>query len=112
MFYQAGEIEGELLTSPIDWEGGGSFCINASIEKDGYIKVEVDDIYGRKINDAHLDEINVINGPVDEVDIPVTFGPGPKTVMKFPLLGPIRFRFWIKKAKLYGWSFFHPVFQK
>ncbi len=112
IFYQAGETEGELLTSPIDWEGGGSFCINAEIENEGYIRVEVDDIFGRKINDAHLDQINIINGPADDVDIPVTFGPGPKTVMKFPPAGPIRFRFWMKKARLYGWSFFHPVFQK
>ncbi|HOK80673.1 MAG TPA: hypothetical protein PK303_08145 [bacterium] len=112
VFYQAGEIEGELLTSPVEWEGGGSFCINAKVEKDGYIRVEVDDIYGRKINDAHLDEIHLITGYVDEVDIPVTFGPGPKTVMKFPFAGPIRFRFWMKKAKLYGWSFVHPVYQQ
>ncbi|MCM8822719.1 MAG: hypothetical protein NC831_07935 [Candidatus Omnitrophica bacterium] len=111
-FYQAGETQGELLSSPINWEGGASLCINAKIEKDGYIKIEVDDAYGRKINDAHLDEINVLNGFLDGIDIPVTFGPGPKTVMKFPFPGQIRFRFWMKNAKLYGWSFVHPVFTK
>ncbi|HOC03109.1 MAG TPA: hypothetical protein PKK91_06485 [bacterium] len=110
IFYQAGETEGELLSSPVNWEGGGSFCINARVEKDGYIKIEIDDIFGRKISDAHLDEIHTIAGPVDSVDIPVTFGPGPKTVVKFPIDGQIRFRFWMKKAKIYGWSFVHPVF--
>jgi len=112
IYYQAGEVEGELLTTPVEWEGGGSFCVNAKIEKDGYIRIEIDDVYGRKINDAHLDEIHLISGPIDDVDIPVTCGPGPKTVIKFPLAGPIRFRFFIKKAKLYGYSFIHPVFNK
>jgi hypothetical protein len=103
--YDAGEREGELLTTPIEWKGGGSLRLNASIEAGGSIRVEIEDRWSRSVKDFHLDEIPPINGPLDAVDHVVPFGPGPKTIMVIPQVGPIRFRFWLKKAKLYGWSF-------
>jgi len=103
--YDAGEREGELLTRPIAWEGGGSLCLNAQIEAGGHIRVEVEDQWSRPVKDFHLDEIPPVTGPLDAVDHVVPFGPGPKTIMILPQVGPVRFRFWMKKAKLFGWSF-------
>jgi hypothetical protein len=102
--YEAGAVEGEMLTRPFNREFGGRLYLNCEIAKDGYIKLEVDDVLGRMIPDYHLDEIPPIVGPVDTTDRLVTFGPGPKTVMKFPPVGPLRFRFRMKKARLYGWT--------
>jgi len=103
--YEAGPIEGEILSTPIDWEGGSPLCLNAEIEESGYITLEIEDQWGRPVKEAHLDEIDRIKGPLDAVDHPVTFGPGPKTIMKFPPVGPIRLRVRMRHAKLYGWSF-------
>jgi hypothetical protein len=102
--YDAGEREGELRTAPVSWEGG-RLQLNARIARDGRITLEVEDLWGRPVKDWHLDEIPPIAGPLDEVDHLVTFGPGPKTVMKIPPVGPIRFRFRLINASLFGWSF-------
>ena len=103
--YEAGDYEGELLTTPLDWEGGSPLYLNCEVEDGGYITVEVEDQWGRPVKDAHLDEIPPIAGPLDAVDHLVPFGPGPKTIMRFPPIGPIRFRFRLRNATLYGWSF-------
>ncbi len=102
--YEAGPNEGELLTTPFDFKVPSPLCINASIAADGYIKLEAEDQWGRPIKDLHLDEINQISGPIDQVDIPVLFGPGPKSIWKLPNVGPIRLRLRLKNASLYGWS--------
>jgi hypothetical protein len=49
-----------------------------------------------------------MKGPLDETDHIVTFGPGPKTIMRFPSVGPVRFRMFMKRATLYGWSYESP----
>jgi hypothetical protein len=104
--YDAGEREAELLTAPLDWQGG-CLCLNAQIEAGGYIRLELADQWGRPVLDSlfHLDEIPPITGPLDAVDHHVSFGPGPKSILKFPPVGPVRFRLWMKQAKLFGWSF-------
>jgi len=102
--YEAGTYEGELLSKSIDWEFGGKLTLNCAVAPDGYIKLEICDRLGRTVPDFHFDEIPIIEGPVDAVDHPVTFGPGPKTIMKLPQFGPIRFRFKMKHATLFGWT--------
>lgn len=103
--YEAQEIEGEFLSTPQEWEGGSSLCLNATIEAGGYIRVEIEDQWGRPVKDAHLDEIDLIRGSLDATDHIVTFGPGPKTIMRFPPIGPVRIRCFLKQATLYGWSY-------
>ncbi|NQU09668.1 hypothetical protein HQ590_02670 [bacterium] len=100
----AQDREAELLTTPFDWEGGSALCLNANIEPGGYLKVEFEDRWARPIRDLHLDEILPIEGPVDGVDIPVLFGPGPKSIVKLPPVGPVRLRLRMKRATLYGFS--------
>lgn len=104
--YEAGDHAGELLSKAFDWGFGGKLTLNCAIEPDGYLQLDVTDRLGRKIADYHLDEIPALTGPCDAVDRPVTFGPdwSPKTLIKLPQLGPIRLRFRMKRAKLYGWS--------
>lgn len=102
--YQAGETEGEFLSTPIDWEGGSPLWLNAAIKAGGSIRLEIEDQWGRPVKDAHLDEIHLLEGPRDETDIPVGFGPG-KSIMKFPPIGPIRLRMFLQHATLYGWSY-------
>jgi len=103
--YEAGEKEGEFLSTPQDWEGGSPLYLNAEIKDGGYIRVEIEDQLGRPVEDFHLDELDLITGPLDEVDHIVTFGPGPKTIMRFPAVGPVRFRFFMQRATVYGWSY-------
>jgi hypothetical protein len=103
--YEAGEAEGEFLSTPIDWEGGSPLYLNVDIRDGGYLRLEIEDQWGRPMKDAHLDEIDTIASPLDEVDHLVTFGPGPKTIMRFPPIGPIRLRVFMKQATLYGWSY-------
>lgn len=103
--YEAAEHEGELLTTPMDWEGGNPLYLNAEIKDGGYITVELEDAWGRPIRDSHLDEIPPITGPLDAVDHLVPFGPGPKTIMRWRPTGPVRFRFRLQHATLYGWKF-------
>ena len=50
------------------------------------------------------DPVSLQLGPLDAVDHQLTFGPGPKTIVKVPPVGPIRLRFRLRKAKLFGWS--------
>ena len=110
VFYEAGDLEGELLTRPFTWEGGGALYLNAQIAAGGKIIVEFEDQWARPIRDMHLDEIPPITGPLDAVDHHLTFGPGPKTIVKLPhAIGPIRLRFRMQKAKLYGWSVSGPA---
>jgi hypothetical protein len=101
--YDANDREGELLSRPVGWEGG-RFCLNAQIAAGGSIGVEVEDEWARPLKDWHLDDIPAIQGPRDAVEIPVTFGPGPKCIMKLPTSGRLRFRFRLREAKLFGWS--------
>ena len=102
--YDASEREAELLTRPFEWEGGGSLYLNAAIEADGYLTVSFNDQWARPIPDYHLDEIPRISGSMDAVDHQLTFGPGPKTVVKLPQIGPVRLRSLMEKARLFGWS--------
>jgi hypothetical protein len=106
--YAAGNIEGELVSTPLGWESGKIF-INARIRRDGYIRVSFNDELGFPLRDYDLDVERPIEGPIDEVDIPLTFGPeidaGPKKIFKFPTRGPVRLRIRIKNATLFGWSF-------
>jgi hypothetical protein len=101
-----GDHEGELLTTPFKWMGGGRLLLNLTIRDGGYVKVSFEDRWGRPIGDYHLDEIPPINGPVDAVDHPLTFGPGPKTVVKLPdaASAGVRLRFFLKRATLWGWT--------
>lgn len=101
--YEAGEREGELLTRPIKWEGG-RLCLNIKIRDGGYLRLQLEDEWGRPHTDLHLDEIPAITGPLDTVDHPVTFGPGPKSIIKLPPGDKVRLRFWLKDAALFGWS--------
>ena len=94
---------GELLTRPLAFECA-RLWLNVRIARGGHVQLEVEDQWGRPVKDWHLDEIPPITGPVDDVDHPVTFGPGPKTVMKIPPIGPVRFRFKMRNAQLFGWS--------
>ena len=102
--YEAGEHEGEFLSTPIGWEGGGRLFLNVRVEPDGYIKVDFEDRWARPMPECHLDEIPPITGPLDAVDHHLAFGPGPKTVVKFPVPGPFRIRLRMKKATVYGWA--------
>ena len=101
--YDACDREAEFLSTPFAWEGG-RLCLNVQIEKGGHVRVEVEDQWARPVKDWHLDEIPPINGPLDTVDHQLTFGPGPKSIVKVPPVGPIRLRFRLKNAKLFGWS--------
>jgi hypothetical protein len=107
--YEAGEHEGEFLTTPFTFEGGSPLCVNAQIGPNGYINVTAEDQWGRPIKDLHLDEIEPLKGPIDAVDVPVLFGPGPKSVWKLPPVGPIRLRMRMKNATLFGWSIQGPA---
>jgi hypothetical protein len=107
--YEACEIDAEFLSTPFEFEGGSPLCVNAKIGEGGFIKVEAEDQWGRPIKDLHLDEIMPVTGPIDEVDIPVLFGPGPKSIWKLPPIGPIRLRMRMKNATLYGWSIGGPA---
>ena len=106
--YDAGELEGELLTRPFDWEGGGSLYLNVAIGADGYLDVSFEDQWSRPVPDYHLDEIPRVNGPLDAVGHRLTFGPGPKTIVKLPPVGPVRLRLLMKNAKLFGWALDDP----
>ncbi len=105
--YSAGEVEGELVSSPMNWNGG-RLTLNARIEKGGHIAVSFDDERGSPLTDFDLDLRPPIEGPLDSVDIPFTFGPdigaGPKRVLKFPTRGPVRLRLKMRKAAVFGWS--------
>lgn len=101
--YTAGESEGELLTTPLDWQGG-LLRLNLNVPAGGELRVSVEDRWGRPVPDFHLDEIPPIAGPLDATDHPLTFGPGPKTIVKLPPIGPIRLRFRLRQATLYGFS--------
>jgi hypothetical protein len=107
--YEAGEHEGEFLTAPFEWKVASPLGLNVEIKEGGYIKVEAEDQWGRPIKDLHLDEIETLKGPVDGVDVPVLFGPGPKSVWKMPPVGPVRLRMRLKKATIYGWSIGGPA---
>ena len=102
--YEAGEHEAEFLSTPIHWEGGGRFYLNIKVDAGGYMKVAFEDQWARPMPECHLDEIPPISGAVDAVDYHLTFGPGPKTVVKFPVPGPFRIRLRMKKATVYGWA--------
>jgi hypothetical protein len=106
--YTAGEIPGELVTTPLQWEVG-KLTVNARIEKGGYVHASFDDDLGFPMKGYDLDVERPIEGPADSVDIPLTFGPeadaGPKRILKFPTRGPIRMRIKFKKATIFGWSF-------
>jgi hypothetical protein len=99
-----GDRDAELLTTPFDFADGGPLRLNARIEPGGSIRVEAEDRWGRPIRDLHLDEIQPLEGPLDSVDAPVLFGPGPKTIWKLPPVGAVRLRFRMRNATLYGWS--------
>jgi len=103
--YEAGDKVGELLSSPLDWDGNGKLFLNAEIQEGGRITVAFEDAHARPIREFHLDEIPEIVGPVDSTAHHVTFGPGPKTIVKLPTGGPIRLRFFMQNATLYGWTF-------
>lgn len=109
--YTAGEHEGELLTTPIDWTGGGPLELNVEIEEGGYVRVEVEDEWARPIKEYHLDEIEPYTGPLNAVAEPLRFGPGPKSILKFPTGRPIRLRLFLKHATVYGWSMSGPNVQ-
>lgn len=102
--YAAGEVEGELLTSPFPWEVG-RLGLNARIEEGGWLQVSFTDEMGLPLREFHLDEIPPITGPVDAVDHTLTFGPGPKSILVFPTRGPVRMRIKMSRATLFGWSF-------
>jgi len=102
--YSAGEVEGELLTSPFPWEVG-RLGLNTRIAEDGYLQVSFEDEMGMPLHELHLDEIPPITGPVDAVDHIFTFGPGPKSVLLFPTRGPVRMRIKMRNATVFGWSF-------
>ena len=102
--YTAGEREGELLTTPIDGLDACKISFNLEIADGGYLTVEVEDAWGRPVKDHHLDEIPAITGPLDAVDHPFIFGEWPKTILRLPpTVGPVRLRFRLKHATLYGW---------
>lgn len=102
--YEASEHEGELLTTPIAWAGDGRLFLNITVREGGHVKVEFEDQWSRPVCDYHLDEIAPISGPVDSTQHPLTFGPGPKTIVKLPEVGPVRLRLRAKHATLWGWS--------
>jgi hypothetical protein len=105
--YSAGEVVGEIVSAPLPWEAG-QLMLNARIEKGGYLHVTFDDELGFPLRSYDLDVERPIEGPIDAVDIPLTFGPeadaGPKRILKFPTRGPVRLRVKIRKATLFGWS--------
>lgn len=105
--YAAGAVEGELVTAPLPWEAG-KLTLNARVERGGYLQVSFDDELGIPLRDWHLDEIHRLEGPLDAVDIPLTFGPdigaGPKQVLRFPTRGPVRLRVKLKNAALFGFG--------
>lgn len=96
--------EAEFLSTPFEWSVPSPLHLNARIGEGGYIKVEVEDQWGRPIKDLHLDEIEPVKGPADGVDLLVLFGPGPKSIWKLPDIGPVRLRMRMKNATLYGWT--------
>lgn len=102
--YEAGETTGELLTAPIAWDGTGHVHLNAVIQSGGSMTVTFEDALGHPITDYHLDEIPAIEGPLDDTDHLLTFGPGPKTIVKLPTAGPVRMRFFMQRATLFGFS--------
>jgi hypothetical protein len=106
--YAAGDIQGELVTTPLAWEAG-RLTVNARIEDGGHVRVSFDDELGFPLKGYDLDVERPLVGPADAVDIPFTFGPeadaGPKSVLKFPTRGPVRMRIKLRKATLFGWSF-------
>ncbi len=106
--YQAGPRTGEFLSAPLNWEGPGQLLLNAVIEPGGEIVVGLEDVWGRPLRDYHLDEIPPLTGPLDAVADPVTFGPGPKTIIKLPAPGPIRLRCYLRQAQLFGWTLTRP----
>lgn len=105
--YSAGETEGDLVSTPMNWRGG-RLTLNARIERGGHIAVSFDDERGTPLTGFDLDLRPPIEGPLDAVDIPFTFGPdigaGPKRVLKFPTSGPVRLRLKLKKAAVFGWA--------
>jgi hypothetical protein len=107
--YEAGDREGELVTRPFAWEGGGRLWLNLDIQRGGLVTVNFADQWGRPVPDYHLDEIPPIEGPLDALQHTLTFGPGPKTVVKLPPIGPVRLRFRMKRACLYAWAVEEPL---
>lgn len=102
--YEAGDREGELLARPFEWEGGGPLRLNLEVAAGGSVRVAFEDRWGRPIPDYHLNEIPPIEGPLDAVSHTLTFGPGPKTIVKLPPAGPVRLRLRLRRARLYGWD--------
>ena len=96
--------EGMLLSAPFVWRGGRMF-LNASIETGGTIIVEFCDQAGNALRACDLDRINPITGPADGVEIPVSYwGEYDKRVLSMPLAAPVRVKFTLRRARLYGWS--------
>jgi hypothetical protein len=94
-----------MRSSPIPPEGRQRIVADEErVLRAGHVRVEFEDQWARPVKDWHLDEIPPINGPLDAVDHQLTFGPGPKSIVKIPPVGPIRLRMYLKKTKLFGWS--------
>jgi hypothetical protein len=105
--YTAGDTEGELLSAPLDW-AGGKLLLNLAIQPGGRVQVTLQDQWGRPVPDFHLDEIAPLTGPLDATRHHLTFGPGPKTIVKLPPIGPVRLHFRLTRATLYGWTLADP----
>ncbi len=99
-----GEHPGLLLSAPLAWRGG-RLALNAAIDPDGYIKTSICDLRGNELPDYDLDKINLLQGPVDEVEQPVRYwGDLDKRYFSLPDQGPVRLKFTLYKARLYGWT--------
>ena len=96
--------EGMLLSAPFTWRGGRLF-LNAAIEAGGAIEVAVCDVAGYPLAGCDLDRINPLTGPADGVDLPVGhWGELDKRVLSLPAPGPVRLKFTLRRARLYGWT--------
>ena len=96
--------KGMLLSAPFDWRGGRIF-LNAAIETGGWIRVSICDVTGREMSGCDLDCINPIEGPANGVELPLGYqAEYDKRVFSLPIHGPVRLRFTLSSARLYGWT--------
>ncbi len=96
--------EGMLLSAPFDWRGG-RLLLNAVIDEGGTIRTAVCDLLGQELAGYDLDRINPMTGPADGVELPLSYwGEHDKRVLSLPTRGPVRLKFTLCRARLYGWT--------
>ena len=103
--YEAGEEEGIVTTLPVKVNGATQLSLNVDAS-DGVVLVEIVDKKGTPIQGCTRQECHPIHGDHSRIVVNFEAGPGQffdrGNFFRFP--EQVRFRFFIKKAKLYAFK--------